>query len=46
MHPILSIIILLEILSGLLIAYGFTKEEKIVHFEDQIIKKVVKAVRK
>lgn len=40
MHPILSIIILIEVLGGLLIAYGFTKEEKIVQFEDQIIKKI------
>jgi hypothetical protein len=42
LHPALSIIILLEVLSGLLIAYGFTKEEKIVQFEDQIIKKILR----
>ena len=40
LHPILSIIILLELAATLLIVYGFTKEEKIVQFEDRIIKKI------
>jgi hypothetical protein len=40
MHPILSIIILLEIAATLLIVYGFMNEEKFIEFEDRIIKKI------
>jgi type III secretory pathway component EscS len=38
--------ILLEIAATIALIYGFTQEEKIIQFEDQIIKKIVKAVRK
>lgn len=32
--------ILLEVAATILLIYGFTKEDKIIEFEDQIIKKI------
>lgn len=40
LHPILSIIILFEVIATLLIVIGFMHEEKIIEFEDRIIKKI------
>ena len=42
MHPILSIIILIEVIATLVIAYGIYNEEKLINFEDQIIKKILR----
>lgn len=43
----ISIIITLEIIATAAIVYGFTQEEKIVQFEDQVfchLKKIVKNI--
>lgn len=44
MNHILSIIILLEVLFTLFIAWGLMHEEKFVAFEDKIILKIRKKV--
>ena len=36
--------ILLEVAATILLIYGFTQEEKIIEFEDQIIDKIKKAI--
>ena len=38
--------ILLEVAATILLIYGFTQEEKIIEFEDQIIDKIKKAIYK
>lgn len=38
--------ILLEIAATIALIYGFTKEDKIIKFEDQIIDKIKKAIYK
>lgn len=45
LHPILSIIILLEILFSCFIVWGILNAEKLVNFENQIIIKIIKAVK-
>ena len=42
LSPTLSIIILIEIIATLIIAYGIYNEEKLINFEDQIIKKILR----
>lgn len=42
----LSIVILCEVLSTLLIVWGFMHEEKLVAFEDKIIRFVLRKFRK
>ena len=39
-HPLLFHIIILELIATVAIVYGFIHEEKIIEFEDQIIKKI------
>lgn len=45
LHPILSIIILFEVIATLLIVIGFVHEEKIVQIEDRIISHLKKAIK-
>lgn len=40
LSPTLSIIILIEVIATLIIAYGIYREEKLIEFENQIIKKI------
>lgn len=42
----LSTIILLEILLSCFIVWGILNEEKLVNFENKIIKKLIQAVKK
>lgn len=42
----LSIIIFFEVVFIMFIAWGFMHEEKFVAFEDKIIRKILKAIRK
>lgn len=42
LSPTLSIIILIEVIATLVIAYGIYNEEKLIKFEDKIIKKILR----
>lgn len=46
MSPILSVIIVLEVLFTLFIVWGFMHEELFVAFEDKIIRAVLRKLRK
>ncbi len=46
MSPILSVIIVLEVLFTLFIVWGFMHEERFVAFEDKIIRAVLRKLRK
>ena len=46
MSPILSVVIVLEVLFTLFIVWGFMHEERFVAFEDKIIRAVLIKLRK
>lgn len=46
MSPILSVVIVLEVLFTLFIVWGFMNEERFVAFEDKIIRAVLRKIRK
>ena len=46
MSPVLSLIIIAEVLFTLFIVWGFMHEEKFVAFEDKIIFAVLKKIRR
>ncbi len=46
MSPILSVVIVLEVLFTLFIVWGFMHEERFVAFEDKIIRAVLRKLRK
>lgn len=45
-HPILAVIIVLEVIFTLFIAWGLLHEEKFVAFEDKIIFAVLRKIRR